>query len=439
MTESPHLRAGWQTLLADPRLAGLVAASPGLPTYLVGGAVRDAGLGLPVHDLDVVVADDGARVAERLAAATGARLVALGGERFAALRLVSGARHIDIWDLRGGSLLADLWRRDFTVNAIALAVPGGEIVDPTGGVEDLADHRLRATRPEVFAEDPVRVLRLARLATTLPEFGVDPATVTWARAAAPRLAAAPHERVRVELEILLSQPRLSAAARWWNDLDLQPLFFGKGAGTPAAASSTLLAAARLDRWRDTVDRTLPRSSKASTVLDLAAASPQATLALHWTLLAELFTAARTASAWLVRALARRGHMTQACRDLAQRLLSPGWEPPREETARRHWLHAAGPGWRDAIALRAACAGSAEEVDAWQRLDEELAALPETARAEILDPPPLLSGDDVQSLLGVAPGPEVGAALAQVRAAQVAGKVRNRADAEALLLRGREAR
>ena len=147
MSDATGLAAGWRTLLADRRVAGLFAAAAGVPLHLVGGAVRDAGLGRPVHDLDVVVAASGAAIAARFAAATGARLVALGGDRFGALRLVAGDDHVDLWDLQGGELLPDLWRRDFTVNAIALGVPGGAVVDPTGGQEDLLGRRLRATRP----------------------------------------------------------------------------------------------------------------------------------------------------------------------------------------------------------------------------------------------------------------------------------------------------
>ena len=205
MNDASPPAAAWRALLADARVAELAAAARGVAAHLVGGAVRDAGLGRPVNDLDVVVADAGPEIARRLAASTGARLVALGGDRFGALRLVSGIRHIDIWDLQGGPLLTDLWRRDFTVNAVALSVSDGAITDPTGGVEDLARRHLRATRAEVFAEDPVRVLRLARLATSLPGFTSDPATVDWARAVTPRLGEMPHERLRVELELLFSQ------------------------------------------------------------------------------------------------------------------------------------------------------------------------------------------------------------------------------------------
>ena len=406
--------------------------------HLVGGAVRDAALGLPglaIHDLDIVVANGGPGIAERFAAATGARMVALGGERFAALRLVSGGRHLDLWDLRGGSLTADLWRRDFTVNAIALGVPGAEIVDPTAGIADLAARRLRATREQVFAEDPVRVLRLARLAVTLPGFNVDPATTTWARAAAPQLAAAPHERVRVELEILLSQLQLSAAAYWIDALDLAPLFLGKGHASPASVASSLCAAERLDRWREAQ---APGIQVLSGLSVLPGPSDLAPLALHWTLLAGLFTPSRAPTASVLRDLRRRGLMTEACCAAALRLLVPARKPPEDEATRRLWLNTAGTLWREAIALRAALSGTWDELEAWRTFESELRALSDGERNAILSPPVLISGDEVQRLLGIAPGPAVGAALARVRHAQVAGDVRSRAEAEALLRESRPA-
>ncbi len=423
-----RLAGAWRELLADTRLADLVSAAAGVPLYLVGGAVRDAGLGRPVHDLDVVVADSGPAIAGRLAAATGARLVALGGERFGALRLVSRTDHIDIWDLQGGPLLPDLWRRDFTVNAIALAVPDGAITDPTGGEADLARRRLRATRPEVFSEDPVRVLRLARFATTLPGFDADPATVAGARAATPQLATMPHERLRVELEILFSQSRLAPTAGWCDALDLGTFFFGKGAALASLAPSTRPIATRLDAWRDTHSlglALLPKSTAASN-------SP---LALHWSLFTELSSSSHSETSSRLRDLARRGLMTRACSDAALKLLTPDWSAPSSEVERRLWLHAAGEDWRDALALRATLAATSVEAEQWRDLEAELLAWPASERAWIVAPPALLAGEEVQSLLGIAPGPAVGAALARVRRAQVEGIVRVREEAEALLRAG----
>lgn len=429
MTGDSRPAAAWRELLADARVADLVTAAAGVPLHLVGGAVRDAALGRPVHDLDVVVAHSGPAIAGRLAAATGARLVALGGDRFGALRLVSGAEHMDIWDLEGGALIADLWRRDFTVNALALSVPDGAITDPTGGQADLARRRLRATRAEVFAEDPVRVLRLARLATGLPGFDADPTTVAAARAATPQLAAMPHERLRVELEILLSRPKVAPAAGWCDALDLPAFFFGKGAAMEGAASETVRSARKLDEWINA--RVAPDTS----MLREPATDASSRRALHWSLFTELFSSSHESTAYRLRSLAQRGLLTRATCDAALALLAPEWRPPLEWVARRRWLHAAGAAWQDAIALRATLADSPEEIDRWRNLEAELLAWPESERIWIVAPPALLSGDEVQALLAIGPGPAVGAALARVRRAQVEGVVRSKEEAVALVLAG----
>lgn len=423
-------KTAWRDLLADARVAQLRQAAAGVPLHLVGGAVRDAALGRPVHDIDVVVAEAGAAIAGRLAAATGARLVALGGDRFGALRLVAGEDHIDLWDLQGGALLADLWRRDFTVNAIAISVPDGSIVDPTGGEADLLRRRLRATRAEVFAEDPVRVLRLARLATSLPGFDAEPTTVAAARAATPQLAAMPHERLRVELEILFSQSEVAPAAGWCDALDLPAFFFGKEAAMEGAASAPLRSARKLDEW--ITARVAPDHS---THREEPAADASSRRALHWSLFTELYSSSHESTARRLRSLAQRGLLTRATCDAALALLAPEWRPPLEWVARRRWLHAAGAAWQDAIALRATLAESPEEIDRWRNLETELLAWPESERIWIVSPPALLSGDEVQALLAIGPGPAVGAALARLRRAQVEGVVRVREEAVALVLAG----
>jgi tRNA nucleotidyltransferase/poly(A) polymerase len=416
----------WHELLAEARIGEIAKASAGVPVHLVGGAVRDAAIGRPVNDLDLVVAENGPAIAARLAGSTGARLVELGGERFGALRLVSGSRHIDIWDLRGGSLVTDLWRRDFSINAIALSVPDGTITDPTGGEADLAARLLRATRSGIFAEDPVRVLRLARLATTLPGFAADPATVTWARRAVLQLPTMPRERLRVELEILLSQARLAPAARWIDDLDLAPVLFGKEAVDPAVTMRAFSAAEKLDLWREAraTQRLSPEAKES--------ASRELPLPLHWALLAALCSPPASAAASRVRAAAKRGLLTRARCDEALRLLVPAWRPPADDVAGRRWLHAAGPAWRDALALRATLARTEVEVAQWRRVETALLAWPESLRRGIIAPPALISGQQVQELLGIGPGPAVGAALARVRQAQIDGRVKSREEAAGLL-------
>ncbi|MEO8276767.1 MAG: hypothetical protein ABI639_11160 [Thermoanaerobaculia bacterium] len=446
MTGATTAQKGWIRLLADARIAPIVAAADHVPVYLVGGAVRDAGLGRDVHDLDVIVGDDGVGISERIAAATGARIVALGGERFAAIRLVTDDSQLDIWDLRGSSLEKDLRRRDFTVNAIALALPAGQVFDPTGGVADLELGRLRATREGVFCEDSVRVLRLARLASTLDHFEADPSTLAWAQAAAPQLLSAPAERVRAELDLLLGLPAAATAVRWFAALDLATLFFGQGEAVTSAATATTATtathavtalsstAADLDRWQ--AERSGAGTRAGGDVSRAETGASPATLALHWSLLAELFAPRSPASA--LRALKRRGWMSRASCDLAAHLAERDRHVPAGASAERVWLHAAGRAWPDAIALRFALARGAERA-AWQLLDEDFRRLPPETLAAIIDPQAFVSGDEVQELLNIGPGPAVGAALAAVREAQVSGAITDRSEAIALLLARRRAR
>ncbi|HEX6791893.1 MAG TPA: HD domain-containing protein [Candidatus Krumholzibacteria bacterium] len=98
----------------------------------------------------------------------------------------------------------DLRRRDFTVNAMAERLPGDELIDPFGGVDDLRTRCLRMIFPEAFEEDPLRILRGARFAA---RFGLlpEPATAAAMRAAAPLLATVSAERIQEEMTRTLTQ------------------------------------------------------------------------------------------------------------------------------------------------------------------------------------------------------------------------------------------
>jgi putative nucleotidyltransferase with HDIG domain len=183
--------------------------------WLVGGALRDRLLGRPSVDYDVVVraerASDVRRVARALSRATSAYSFALSDE-FGAWRVVAREHgwQVDLQPLDADTIEADLLRRDLTVNAIAQRLAGdGSLVDPTGGLADLRARRLRAVGPDSFERDPLRALRLARLACEL-EFTVEPDTVALARASSPRLDGVASERVFMELRRLLAADRALA-------------------------------------------------------------------------------------------------------------------------------------------------------------------------------------------------------------------------------------
>jgi putative nucleotidyltransferase with HDIG domain len=185
----------------DP-LALARAALAGQEAHLVGGAIRDRLLGraAPPLDVDLIVADpERAAQALRAAAPAGTAAFAL-SDAFGAWRVVGPrqAWQVDCSALQGATLEDDLRARDLTVNAIAEPLAGGAPIDPTGGLGDLAARRLRMVRPEAFAADPLRVLRVARLAVEL-DLEPDEPTLAAAREHAPGLARVSGERTFAEL------------------------------------------------------------------------------------------------------------------------------------------------------------------------------------------------------------------------------------------------
>jgi putative nucleotidyltransferase with HDIG domain len=193
--------------------AGLDAARTALAgrrAWIVGGAVRDRVLGRAGADLDVVVDGDPARAAQAIAQEAGRAACFELSREFGAWRVSArdGSWQLDVEPLRGGTLEDDLALRDFTVNAIAEPLAGGAPIDPLGGIDDLRQRRLRMVAASAFASDPLRVLRLVRVAVEL-DLEPDPATLAGARAQSRALADVSAERVFVELSriIAASDPR----------------------------------------------------------------------------------------------------------------------------------------------------------------------------------------------------------------------------------------
>ena len=179
-------------------------ALAGHRAWLVGGALRDRLLERPVVDLDLAVETDVAAAARELARGAGGPVFEL-SEKFGAWRVLAPDRswQADLSPLRGDSVDADLAMRDFTINALAEPLGGGEVVDPHGGRRDLAERRVRMVSEAAFDEDPLRVVRAARFACELG-FDIDSETVSAARARAPRTRDVAQERVFTELKRLVA-------------------------------------------------------------------------------------------------------------------------------------------------------------------------------------------------------------------------------------------
>jgi poly(A) polymerase len=197
--------------MPSPELERIRAAAPVEDAWLVGGSVRDLLLGRPVTDVDLVVPGDPAAAARRLAREGGGAPFPL-SERHGAWRVVRDGWTVDVAACRGGSIEADLGHRDFTINAIALALAGGEPIDPSGGLADLEARSLRVVSDSIFDDDPLRLLRLARMARELG-FEIDQHALDLARARA-QLADRPSgERIYMEVRRLVGLDDPAAGVR----------------------------------------------------------------------------------------------------------------------------------------------------------------------------------------------------------------------------------
>lgn len=187
------------------------ALAGGQEAWVVGGAPRDAALGIPVADVDLAVAGDAREAARAIAAAADAHPFELSDE-FATWRVVDrgGAWTLDVARLRAATIEEDLRLRDFTANAIALPLGGGREIDPTGGLADLRERRLRVVSERSFSDDPLRILRAARIAAALG-LEPEPETVELARADARRAGESAGERLFAELAGMVSGPDPLAA------------------------------------------------------------------------------------------------------------------------------------------------------------------------------------------------------------------------------------
>jgi tRNA nucleotidyltransferase (CCA-adding enzyme) len=219
--------------------------------YLVGGAVRDLLLGGQPYDLDLVVEGDAGALAMILGPARihdrfGTSTVRLDGFAYdiARARTETYAQPGALPDVAPAPLRDDLLRRDFTVNAIAIALTGrqpGAIEAAPAALEDLDARQLRILHELSFTDDPTRLLRLARYASRL-RFEVEPHTLELAEAAAESgaLATVSGSRAGAELRLLAAEADPVAALEQLSRLRLdRAIHTGFGLDDPSLARRAL--------------------------------------------------------------------------------------------------------------------------------------------------------------------------------------------------------
>ena len=370
-------------------------------TALVGGAVRDGLLGrlAAQPDLDLVVPVEAVDLARHLGRQFGGTCVVLDQERSIA-RLVLKGWTIDLARCAGDDLTADLTRRDFTANAIALPLGGAtrmdstdaadrRLVDPCGGLQDLARRRLVAISEANLLDDPLRLLRGVRLACEL-DFAIAPATWELIGRHRQRITAVAGERVLAELE------RLAASAQGHRGL-AQALEAGLLQPWGAADGPEALLDPLGPQRPETCGLTAAEAAWALPLARLAAVLDGRTL--------EGLRASR--------------RLQQRC----QRL--------------RHWLERLQqtPATAGGLALEALA--EAERLALQRQLEEDLPALllhldPQAARLalrrwrdpadRLFHPRPPLDGRRLQQLLAIAPGTRLGQLIDHLTAERAFGRL-----------------
>jgi poly(A) polymerase len=453
------------------------ALPAGLEIYLVGGAVRDALLGIASHDLDFVMPGDAPRAARQVANAVGGAYYLLDGERGAGRVVLntqaSNPVTLDFTRQRGPDLESDLRARDFTVNAMAVSVwQPDELIDPLGGQADLADRRLRVCSPKSFQEDALRILRAARLADAY-QLSIDRDTLRLIAQAIPALPRVSAERRRDELFRILESSRPESGLE-------RLVAFGA-----ADACFPVLEQVRQGRdWSAALNRVRDLHRIIPTLGQPNERDPQNPPVCHAILglldryhekllrrLGEDLVIGRSPVGLLVlaavyqgfllgpgvgqnlplafpQAPSKRGFFDRVGRQLMlsnpeiEQLVKADWSccwifhqikmgmPPSNREIYLYFQKAGAAGVLGSLlalaVLNPECGTPAGEIGL-QTSGRLLAAWWDTPE-RLVDPPQLVDGNDLQRELSIAPGPQLGRLLEEIRESQVDGLVADRSQA-----------
>jgi tRNA nucleotidyltransferase/poly(A) polymerase len=397
---------------------------------------------------------------------------------------------VDLTAMRGPDITADLKARDFTINA--MAIDAGDylehhpaIHDPCHGQRDLAAHLVRATGEQAFRKDPVRLLRALRFAATL-DLQIEPETESWIRRDAALIARPSAERIRQELVPVMAACGAANHLRRMDELGLMrhvlpELAALKGVAQPEphiydVYEHTLVTIAEAERLSAFPNAELgpdERRFLSPFAADLAVHFGGITCegrkrSILLKFAAMLHDVAKPATnGGTARANGRRrdlGHErlgANTARGVLRRLrfsaheirlvgtvvrhhMRPGFlekEPPVTRRAIYRFFRDTGDAGVDTLILsladHLATRGTTILGDHWRRHLELTRLLLDhyfNKPQEVLAPPPLVTGDDVMPLLGLAPGPQVGRLLEAVREAQAEGKLHTKEEALKFLRR-----
>ena len=234
---------------------GRLADERGEAAYAVGGFVRDLFLKRPGMDIDITVEGDGITFAEKLARLTGSEVEAF--TNFGtSIVIIPGFGKVDVATARTESyqspgalpkvaksgIVQDLYRRDFTINSMALSLSPGyflKLLDPFEGLEDLKKGRIRALHEKSFVDDPTRIFRAVRFEQRFQK-RIEEKTQRWLLDAVKGdyIQRVSGERLRNELRLIFQEPHPERAVWRLDELGVLP-HIHPGLGVSAAAKKVL--------------------------------------------------------------------------------------------------------------------------------------------------------------------------------------------------------
>jgi tRNA nucleotidyltransferase/poly(A) polymerase len=467
-----------------------------IEAYLVGGCVRDWLLGRSSHDVDFAVAGDAVKLARQVADRKGGAFVLLDQERCTARVVARGEDgqrfFIDFARLQGDDIITDLSKRDFTVNAIAVAVEadtGSRIIDPYSGQRDLQLGLVRAVSEMAFLDDPLRTLRAVRLAAEM-EASIEQGTEELLREAVPLIANVSAERVRDELSKILALPGAPQNLRYLDEFGLLVVIIPeletlKGVEQSAphyldVFEHSLETVRRLEQVVDVVEGYDGEevADGALSLIPLLLSPFSRQLSAH---LSQLISGDRTRLTVLklvallhdlgkpatksvddegvihfygheqegtevVGAILRRlrfgGNEVSLAKTIVANHMRPSLLADQEVVTGRavyRFFRDTGDAGVDTLlfylADHLATWGLNLRMARWQRRVEFVASMLADyyeRHHEVISPPKLISGHDLMEEFGLEEGPRIGELLESVREAQVEGEVRTREEALALV-------
>lgn len=458
----PDIIFSLQDMLVDTKQA----------VYVVGGAVRDALLQRPLTDIDLAVAQGGTALARRIANAFKGDFFVLDAGRDvgrALVKMAEGSFVIDVARFRGDDLLADLTDRDFTINAMAvdLTADVDMLIDPLDGEQDVRSKVIRRCGPQSLPDDPLRALRSVRQSVQL-EMRLEPQTAKDVRAARAMLPTISPERLRDEFMKMLAVNRPRVAVRVAENLGLLDSIVPEIAmlrDRPAQGDDYA------NLWQETLAVVEKMAHLVSAISPHRTDYTGATFGIGmWIMqldryrqrlqvhIAQEWPNERSHAALLILAVllseespqeagarAQALRLSNAERDWLMTVIGSIRAPLQEDdwtplALHRFWRRTGSAGV-DVCLLAAATylgrAGSALEQDQWlvmvERLLTMLAAYYDQFY-EVVEPTPVLDGNQLMAELGLERGPLIGVLLERIREGQVTGDVTSLEDALALARR-----